>query len=137
MTEGLDLTSLSRAAQKLGEGLERYQRNTADEQVRDGLIQRFKFTYEVSHKILKRYLELVSATPEIYDAMPFADIIRSGNEQGLLLNDWSRWKFYRDMRARTSHTYNEIVALEVVSSIPAILADARYLLARLEERLQR
>jgi hypothetical protein len=38
MTEGLNLTFLSRAAQKLGEGLERYQRDTTDEQVRDGLI---------------------------------------------------------------------------------------------------
>jgi hypothetical protein len=80
---------------------------------------------------------LVSATPEVYDTMAFADIIRSGNEQGLLLNDWSRWKFYRDMRARTSHTYNESAALEVVSSIPCFLADARYLLARLEERLRK
>ena len=137
MTEGLDLTPLLRATQKLAEGLERQQRETTDEQIRDGLIQRFEFTYEISHKTLKRYLELVSPTPDIYDAMPFADLIRSGNEQGLLLSDWPQWKLYRDMRARTSHTYNEQAALEVVSSIPSFLADAQYLAARIAERIQK
>ena len=67
--------------------------------------------------------------------MPFSDIIRSGNEQGLLLNDWSHWKFYRDMRAKTGHTYNENVALEVVKGIPKFLAEAEFLLARLTERV--
>ena len=136
MTERLDATPLSRATQRLAEGLERYKSDPTDEQVRDGLIQRFKFTYEISHKTLKRYLELVSPSPKIYDAMPFADLIRSGNEQGLLLNDWPQWKLYRDIRARTSHTYNEQAALEVVSSIPSFLADAQYLAARIAERIQ-
>ena len=31
--------------------------------------------------------------------MSFADLIRSGNEQGLLLGTWPDWKRYRDMRA--------------------------------------
>ena len=132
----IDVTPLARATQRLSEGLIRYSLDITDTQIRDGLIQRFEFTYEISHKTLKRYLEMVSPTPEAYDTMPFADLIRSGNEQSLLLNDWTRWKFYRDMRARTSHTYDESTALEVVSSIPAFLADVEYLLARLEERLE-
>ena len=59
MTDHLDVTPLARAAHRLAEGLARYERDTTDEQVRDGLIQRFEFTYEVSHKTLKRYLEMV------------------------------------------------------------------------------
>jgi hypothetical protein len=48
-----------------------------------------------------------------------------------------RWRTYRDMRAKTSHTYNEITALEVVADIPAFLEEARYLRDRLRERQER
>jgi len=100
----LDIRSLEKAVDRLQEGLDRYQRDTTDGQIRDGLIQRFEFTYELSHKMLKRYLEATAASPEQYDAMPFPDLIRSGNEQGLLLGDWPRWRAYREMRAKTRHT---------------------------------
>lgn len=135
MTDTLDLTPLANAVQRLNEGFVRYQQDTTDTQIRDGLIQRFEFTYEISHKMLKRYLESASATPAEYDDMPFADIVRSGNEQGLLLGNWPEWKTYREMRSKTSHTYDEEVAIEVVESIPAFLEEARYLLAKLQERM--
>jgi hypothetical protein len=41
----LDTTSLGNAVRPLREGLARYEREEADEQLRDGLIQRFEFTY--------------------------------------------------------------------------------------------
>jgi hypothetical protein len=71
--------------------------------LRDGLILRFEFTYELCHRLLRRYLRMVAASPEIYDQMPFQDPIRTGNEQGLLRSDWPAWRRFRDMRARTSH----------------------------------
>ena len=124
-----------RAIQRLEEGLVRYQSDTSDTQIRDGLIQRFEFTYEQGHKILRRYLEYVSANPEQFDETTFQDLIRTGNEQGLLLGEWPDWRRYRQMRARTSHTYNEDVALEVVNEIPRFLEEAVYLRDRLRERL--
>ncbi len=135
MSNRLDLTSLANATLRLKEGLERYQRDTSDTQIRDGLIQRFEFTYEISHKLLKRYLEMTSASPEQYDSLSFQDLIRSGNEHGLLLGDWPRWRVYREMRARTSHTYDEDTALAVVQGIPAFLDEAGYFLGQLRERL--
>ena len=135
MSDTLDLTPLANATLRLTEGLERYQRDTTDTQIRDGLIQRFEFTYEISHKMLKRYLEATSPTPEQFDTMPFQDQIRTGNEQGLLLGDWVKWRSYRDMRSKTSHTYDEDIALEVVQGIPAFLDEAAYLLHRLQERM--
>ena len=131
----LDIRSLEKAVDRLQEGLDRYRRDTTDTQIRDGLIQRFEFTYELSHKMLKRYLEATSASPEQYDAMPFPDLIRSGNEQGLLLGDWPRWRAYREMRSRTSHTYDEEVALAVVAGIPDFLEEAVQLRDRLRARL--
>ncbi|MDN5873859.1 MAG: nucleotidyltransferase substrate binding protein [Sinobacteraceae bacterium] len=130
----LNITPLARATQRLDEGLTRYLQDTRDDQIRDGLIQRFEFTYELSHKLLKRYLALVSASPEQYDRMPFADLIRSGNKQGLLLSDWTTWREYREMRNKASHTYKEEVALEVVEKIPAFLKETQYLEQQLKDR---
>ena len=36
-----------------------------------------------------------------------------------LSSDWPRWCQFREMRSKTSHTYDEDIALEVVSGIPA------------------
>ena len=133
--EKLDISTLVKAIDRLQEGLDRYLLNIADTQIRDGLIQRFEFTYDLSHKTLKRYLESISATPEQYDQMPFQNQIRSGNEQGLLPGDWSVWRTHRDMRNKTSYTYDEEVALTVVAQIPAFLSEAIYLRNQLEQRL--
>jgi nucleotidyltransferase substrate binding protein (TIGR01987 family) len=126
---------LINAITRLEEGLVAYECDKSRSLIRDGLIHRFEFTYEVVHKTLKRYLEAVSPTPEAYDTMPFQDLIRSGNEAGLLLRDWPTWKGYRDMRAKTSHTYNEDIALKVVAGIPAFIEEARYLRDSLHKRV--
>ena len=59
--------------------------------------------------------------------MPFQDLIRTANEQGMLRGDWPAWRRYRDMRTRTSHTYAATVAAQVVAGIPDFLAEATYL----------
>jgi len=133
--ENIDLRPLANAVDRLREGLERYERDIADTQIRDGLIQRFEFTYEISHRMLKRYLAAVAPDGESFAGIPFADLIRSGNEAGLLLSEWPKWKAFREMRGRTSHTYDEPTALTVVSAIPAFLCEAEYLRDRLRERL--
>ena len=130
-----DITTLNRAVARLDEGLLRYQTDISDLQIRDGLIQRFEFTYEISHKILKRYLELTSANPQEFDGMTFQDLIRTGNEKSLLLGNWQNWKQYRDMRSRTSHTYDEDIALQVVEGIPQFLEEVKFLQQSLQERL--
>jgi nucleotidyltransferase substrate binding protein (TIGR01987 family) len=129
--EKLDLSPLKRAIERLNEGWMRYQQDISDIQIRDGLIQRFEFTYEISHKMLKRHLEATSANPAEFDDMSFQDLIRAGNERGLLLGDWPQWRIYRNMRAKTSHTYDEDVALEVVACIPNFQAEATFLYQKL------
>ncbi|WP_345796428.1 nucleotidyltransferase substrate binding protein [Castellaniella sp. MT123] len=130
--EKLDLSPLERAIERLNEGWTRYQQDISDTQIRDGLIQRFEFTYEISHKMLKRHLEATSANPAEFDDMSFQDLIRMGNERGLLLGGWPEWRNYRDMRAKTSHTYDEDIALEVVACIPGFQGEATYLHQKLQ-----
>jgi nucleotidyltransferase substrate binding protein (TIGR01987 family) len=130
----LDLSPLHKALGRLDEGYQRYLLDVRDLQIRDGLIQRYEFTYEISHKMLKRHLEMTSPNPEIFDAMPFADLIRTGKELSILKSDWSAWKLFREMRAKTSHTYDEDIAQTVVQVIPDFIHEARYLAQQLELR---
>ncbi len=130
-----EIAHFKRAIEHLEEGLARYLADPSDDQIRDGLIQRFEYTYELGHTVLKRYLEYASANPEQFDKMSFQDLIRTGNEQGLLLGDWSDWRGFRHMRTRTSHTYNEDIALEVVVRIPRFVDEVIYLRDKLRERL--
>lgn len=64
-------------------------------QFRAAAILAFECTYELSWKMLKRHLESVVANPSAVDAWSFADLIRSGNEHGLLRSDWPVWRDYR------------------------------------------
>lgn len=131
----LDLRPLINAVERLREGLRRCESEPKDEQIRDGLIQRFEFTYELSHRMLRRYLKESAASPEEFDRMPFADLIRAGATQGLLRAGWPAWRRFREMRARTSHSYDAKAASEVVAAIPAFLEEAEYLSAELEKRV--
>lgn len=124
---------LEKTIERLAEGLQLYAENNSDI-IRDGLIQRFEFSYEISHKILKRFLQNISANSEQFDEMNFADLIRSANQQNLLLGNWQNWKKYRDMRNRTSHTYDEQVAIAIVAELPDFLKEIQYLLAKIKER---
>ena len=130
-----DLSVLQRALTRLVEGLARHRATPGDVQLRDGLVQRFEFTYEIAHTTLKRYLEFAAASPGEIDRMTFQDLIRTANEQGVLRGEWPDWQGYRDMRGKTSHTYDEHVALEIVAGIPDFIDEVAILHARLAERL--
>lgn len=104
------------------------------EQFRNSVIQCFEFTYELSHKMLKRYLEETAASPEEIDLSTFQNLIRTGNEKGLLRSDWLRWRVYRQARTDSSHTYDADKADVVYSIVPEFLEEARHLYKQLMER---
>jgi nucleotidyltransferase substrate binding protein (TIGR01987 family) len=104
------------------------------EQLRNSVILCFEFTYELSHKMLKRYLEETAANPDEIDSMTFQNIVRIGNEKGLLRSDWPRWRTYRQARTDSSHTYDQAKAEAVFAIAPDFLDEARYLFDVLSER---
>jgi nucleotidyltransferase substrate binding protein (TIGR01987 family) len=132
----LDLSSFSDAVDRLAESIAISQSKPADELYRDGMIQRFEYTYEQAHKMLKRYLEMSASSADVIDAMAFQDLIRTGSEQGLLKHDWETWKTYRTARGTTSHAYNEKKAKAVADQIPLFLEEARHLLNSLKQRVK-
>jgi nucleotidyltransferase substrate binding protein (TIGR01987 family) len=130
----LDLSSLRKALMTLDEGLQAHSARPEDKFIVDACIQRFEYCYEISHKMLRRYLEETEPTPKEVTDLSFPNLIRLGFERGLLSAEWLEWRAFREARNITSHAYDEIKAKEVFASIPAFLAEAKFLLAQLELR---
>ena len=92
----LDFSAFSNAISQLQKSLEYVNSPSAQqdaglrEQLRNSVIQCFEFTYELSHKMLKRYLEATVANPEEIDLSTFQNLIRLGNEKGLLRSEIGR-----------------------------------------------
>jgi len=133
----LDLSSFDRVINRLDEGWQRYQQDIADLQIRDGLIQRFEFTYELCIKTIRRFFEQTPSSAEMVRTMSFDQFIRHAYALDLLNEELAQWRNFREKRNITSHTYDEGKALEVCAIIPAFLAEARYLYAAIERQQSR
>lgn len=102
-------------------------------QFRNSVIQCFEFTYELSWKMLKRFIEKSAPAHTLVDQFSFNDLIRIGAEQNLI-HDPKLWFDFRNMRNITAHTYNENKAQEIYEEAPILLEEARFLLNQLRAR---
>lgn len=138
----LDYSPLERALAQLEKSLGYFHsemgRKNPDlrEQFRAATIQAFEYTYELSHKMLKRYLKATWPNPSEIDEMSFQTLIRTGWNRGLLRNSWDQWRLYRIARGTTSHTYDEVKAIEVLAIVPDFVEEARHLLTELRNRTE-
>ncbi|HUB08816.1 MAG TPA: nucleotidyltransferase substrate binding protein [Myxococcales bacterium] len=128
------LDALEAALSQLAKGLTRARANPGDEELRDAVIQRFEYTYELAWTTLKRFVQTHLPAGSRVDEMSLAELIRTGSEAGLLRSDWPAWKRFRELRGATSHTYDRAKAEEVFAAIPEFETEARHLLERLRER---
>ena len=132
----LNVSALAKAVHSLAVALEQHKNDPEDTLRRDGCIQRFEYTYELSHKMLRRFLQATEPNPDVVEAMTFQTLVRTGFERGLVEHSWDTWRDWRDKRGTTSHTYDEDKAMAVFAGIPAFLREAQYLLAQLQSRLK-
>jgi nucleotidyltransferase substrate binding protein (TIGR01987 family) len=130
----LDISSLQKAAATLADILVEYKKDETNVIVRDSVIHRFEYNYELAFKMVKRYLEMTEPNSETIQTMSFQDIIRLGNERGLLRSELKKWKEFREKRNVTSHTYNEDKASDVLAGVADFLAEAQFLLDALQKR---
>jgi nucleotidyltransferase substrate binding protein (TIGR01987 family) len=134
----LDYSSLEKAVSTLSIAWKSYEANSnrlspADRDImRDGVIQRFEYTFELAWKTIKRYLEIYGL--EKADTLTNRDLFRIGAEQGLI-EDPSSWFNYMIERNRTSHVYDVAVANDVFHTAGNFLKDAAYLLDQLNKRV--
>jgi nucleotidyltransferase substrate binding protein (TIGR01987 family) len=103
------LDPLLKAAKVFSEGFA----SASSELERDGVIQRFEFTYELAWKTLKRVLALKGI-----EANNPRDVFREAARQKLL-DDPVVWFDFLEKRNLTVHTYNRVSAEEIYESLPA------------------
>lgn len=134
-----NLAPLENAIHSLDEALIAYQTSPlkADtpekELMRDGVIQRFEYTFELSWKTLKRFLEEYGL--ERVDTLTNRELFRLGGEAGLL-QKVEPWMEYLRRRNQTSHMYSEEVAQEVFQAAVQFANDAHDLLTQLKNKLK-
>ncbi len=129
----LNFTALQKALNSLEIAIKRSQSHKHDKELRDAVIQRFEYTFELSFKFLKRVLELESPSPMLVDQMSYKDILREACEKGFIDN-FHVWVVYRDQRNITSHTYNENKAESVYQTALTFYNDALKLSQQLMNR---
>jgi nucleotidyltransferase substrate binding protein (TIGR01987 family) len=126
----IDTSSLAKALDTLDIALAAQAAAPADAFIRDACIQRFEYSYELAHKMLRRHLAATEQTS--VQELSFPNLIRLAYRRGLLAESWDIWSTFRDARNATSHAYDEAKAVEVVKNIPAFAAAARFLLTQLD-----
>lgn len=137
----LDLTALREALASLGDGLDvvsdPHWFNQQSSKVRNtlvaGVVKNFEFVYEISVKMIKRLIELESASPNEVDESNFREVLRVAAEKGVIV-DVEAWFRYRQMRNITAHTYDHEKANQVYRDTLGFIGDARSLLLALESR---
>ena len=102
------------------------------ETVRAGVVHSFEVAYEVSWKMIKRWLEENIGSAYV-DGISKRDLFRRAAEN-LLITDAERWMDYNEARNLTSHTYNEDAAQSVFAEATEFVHDIKYLLRMLEAR---
>ena len=94
-----------------------------------GLIQAFEFTHELAWNTLKDFLESRGAT-NLYGSR---DATREAFARGLIANG-NEWMAMIAARNRSSHTYNEATAREIVAATRnAFIPEFRGFLAKFSE----
>lgn len=80
--------------------------------VRDSIIQRFEFTFEMAWKVLFRFLYLKGErmAAKAWDVLPVAF-------ESKLIADADVWTQLREYRNDTSHEYDQSKAVEVVAFV--------------------
>jgi nucleotidyltransferase substrate binding protein (TIGR01987 family) len=104
------LTTLKKTVVKLHESTERDY--LKDDIVLDATIQRFEFTFEMSWKLMKAYLEYEG----IAEATSPRSSIREAFKQGLI-EDGDVWLDMLLDRNRTVHTYDEETAIVIYNNV--------------------
>ena len=107
------LYNLSESIKRLREAIVDYKKATKDTLYRDGLIQRFEFTFELAWKTTAECLRDQGVLFEIFSPK---SVYRSAYNAGYI-NDESVWLNMLEDRNKTSHIYDESIATEIADRI--------------------
>ena len=126
----IDLSIFARAILKLEEAINM----DKTEIVRDSVVQRFEYTYELSISIIRRYIleKYISDKVDIY---VFQDVIRTALQLEIIKSDLEKWSEFRKLRNKTSHTYNEKIAEDVYQIAKVFLEEVKFVYKAIQSKL--
>ena len=101
------------ALKRLEEAIARYQASTSDTLYRDGLIQRFEFTFELAWKSLKEYMEDQGMVLTIVSPR---SVLKEAYAAGMIDNP-DIWNEAVNSRNLMSHIYDEETAISIVDRV--------------------
>lgn len=99
---------------------------------RDGVIQRFEYSFELSWKAIRTLLIALGRSEVSGSPKP---LFREAASEGLL-PDSAVWFRFLEARNQTVHSYNSMTAEEVYQAAKAFPAHARPLLLALEKKAE-
>lgn len=101
------------AVKRLEEAIARYQAAPDDTLYRDGLIQRFEFTFELAWKSLKEYMEDQGVMMTIVSPR---SVLKEAYSMGII-NGPELWNEAVDSRNLMSHIYDESTAVAIADRV--------------------
>lgn len=130
----LDTTSLDDASDQLKAAIDFSISDLAKsdqrlfEQFRTSTVQCFEYTYELSVRTIRRFLELTIDNPAQVDEWDFKDLIREAAVRGII-DSPEDWFEFRRLRNTSSHAYSRAKADEVYQRAADLLQAAKKLRA--------
>ena len=127
--QALNFDALTAAIMQLDKGLQEASLHAENELMRDGAIQRFEYTMDLSWKMIQRYLKLIQVEESA---------IRSKNDlfreaaRIQIIEDAEAWIGYYAARNENSHDYNTEKADQVYVQAKRFLPDVKKLLEALQ-----
>ena len=100
--------------------------------IRSGVIQNFEVAYELSWKLMARWLNTY-VSPGVADGVTRRQLFRLAAENRLI-PDVDLWMEHHEARNATTHIYDEEKAVQVYRATREFAHDAQRLLTALEER---
>lgn len=134
---GLSYTSLEKSIIALESGIEIYNKKKLIEEnedeieiIKSGIIQNFEVAYEISWKLMKKWLEENLGWTAV-DGISRKELFRIAS-QNKLIEDVEKWFIFHEARNLTSHDYDGIKAQDVFIQALKFPKYARNLQERLE-----
>lgn len=122
--EKLDFDHVERAVQTLADALARDSLNDLE---RDGVIQRFEYSFELSWKMMRKILLALGRTDVSASPKP---VLRDAAEEGFI-DDVGRWFGFLEARNLSTHIYSREEADRVLEAARAFLPEAQAFLQKL------
>ena len=133
----VDLGLFGRALAQLQDALRAHQSDPSNPYIRDSVVKRYEFTYELALRSLARYLQSSAYSSTEVEDLTFQGVIRRADRAELLRSGWPEWKQFREARNQTAHTYSEKKAAAVIETAASFVEEAAHLFEKLTERMGR